>query len=151
MAKLKTGFLCLLKHYEVVGCEGVWLEVIVTSVNKLVDFTYLKDVSNLLIYRGWDSPFTKYHGHASALPKFDIWEKKTSTDFCIRAVFFIGGFKKTQFSLYPHLQFLVELETFVGDGNPKTLLLKLNRYTHRIHVWYIYLHLVEHFMVNVSI
>ena len=52
MAKLKTGFLCLLKHYEVVWCEGVWLEVIVTSVSKLVDFTYLKDVSNLLIYRG---------------------------------------------------------------------------------------------------
>ena len=35
------------------------MEVIVTIVSKLVDFTYLRDVSKLLI-KGWTNPFTKY-------------------------------------------------------------------------------------------
>ena len=34
------------------------------EVSKLVYFTYLGDVSNLLI-KGWNNPFTKYHGHPS--------------------------------------------------------------------------------------
>ena len=102
MAKLKTGFLCLLKHYEVVWCEGVWLEVIVTSVSKLVDFTYLKDVSNLLIYRGeivhllstMDMPVPSQSLTESEIPR--TLGKNPSNDFCIRAVFFIGGLKKNR-------------------------------------------------------
>ena len=40
------------------------MEVIVTIVSKLGDFTDLRDVSNLPYYRGYN-PFTKYHGHPS--------------------------------------------------------------------------------------
>ena len=40
------------------------MDVIVTIVSKLVYFTYLPDISNLLI-KGLFSPFTKYHGHPS--------------------------------------------------------------------------------------
>ena len=90
MAKLKTGFLCLLKHYEVVGCEGVWLEVIVTSVNKLVDFTYLKDVSNLLIYRGEIVHLLSTMDMPVPTPKFDIWEQKHRLIFASEPCFSLG-------------------------------------------------------------
>ena len=37
------------------------MEVIVTIVSKLVDFTYLRGKNNLLIYGpGWNNPVTKY-------------------------------------------------------------------------------------------
>ena len=51
------------KHQTVIllGCP----RRLVTIVSKLVDFTYLRDVSNLPI-KGVISQFTKYHGHPSS-------------------------------------------------------------------------------------
>ena len=46
------------------GCQWRWSQL----VCKLVSFTYLGDVSNLLTYRGYNyHPFTKYHEHASRI------------------------------------------------------------------------------------
>ena len=65
--------------YTIHGCYGLYtrvsMEVIVTIVSKLVYFTYLGDVSNLLI-KGCNNPFTKYHGHPN---KRHLHLKKTNS------------------------------------------------------------------------
>ena len=65
---------------EILGCPA-GSDRIVTIVSKLVYFTYLRDVNNLLTYlnRGYN-PFTNYHGHPSRGPLswicfLDAWTK----------------------------------------------------------------------------
>ena len=45
------------------------MEVIVTIVSKLVDFALLRDVSNLLICRGYYYPVTKYQQDIPVHPR----------------------------------------------------------------------------------